>query len=146
MIKVRYKCFKGLKVGAYIIKYGYYKSDVRAIKIIENSKSIWNNVEYSYRIEDNHIVIYNETTLINDTYGEDIETLEYCSEDQFKFKLFRKTKTIDFEGIPSSTVLLFSMQKLLHIVFLLVLVVHIFLCFFLVVLLQIVLMFFVVVS
>ena len=97
---------KKLKVGDYEINYGFYKSYVRTVKIMEDGKCTWDAIDYSYYVEDNHICFYiegeykttydeetgeeidkpviklrlrveNETTLINDTTGEDIETFEY---------------------------------------------------------------------
>lgn len=77
---------KKLKVGDYNIAYGYYKSkEVSVVKIMEDGTLTHGGTTYNYSVDGNHIIasnglslrVENETTLINDSTGSDIDTLYY---------------------------------------------------------------------
>lgn len=77
---------KKLKVGDYNIAYGYYKSkEVTVVKIMDDGTLTHGGTTYTYTIDGNHIIasnglslrVENETTLINDSTGNDIDTLYY---------------------------------------------------------------------
>lgn len=77
---------KKLQVGDYNIAYGYYKSkEVSVVKIMEDGTLTHGGTTYNYSVDGNHIIasnglslrVENETTLINDSTGSDIDTLYY---------------------------------------------------------------------
>ncbi len=77
---------KKLKVGDYNIAYGYYKSkEVSVVKIMEDGTLTHGGTTYNYSVDGNHIIasnglslrVENETTLVNDSTGNDIDTLYY---------------------------------------------------------------------
>lgn len=77
---------KKLKVGDYNIAYGYYKSkEVSVVKFMEDGTLTHGGTTYNYSVDGNHIIasnglslrVENETTLINDSTGSDIDTLYY---------------------------------------------------------------------